>query len=468
MLTFIKPRRKYKRIIFLIQYTWEKKSCIYTEKFYSWLVYYSGAAQREPALKLAAVAVDCIGIKVVLPPSVQDCKLLLIITHLCCIEVRMILETYSHDKVVEKAEVLCSCYQILEHVIGHMTSAPSLLLDDKQILQLHTAMLGAFNAVVGFLHESAESSPLDTSSAKMPEPVVIATVRVLGAWLAEETSALKKEIYQILPYLILICKIQILLSQVSTHTRERNKERKVQFDISEELDSCSLDSKCENIPSENLSDSTHSCTSETESRNVNSSVGNNDIDKKLHEATDHNTDMKNSHQGKEVGDRLTNSESNSHDGTNSVPSSHGNTNCVSSSHGNTNSVSSSHGNTNSVPSSHGNANFVSSNGLQTNSLSSNVDVIRLLLPGLCHLSAEDEPRKILLENQAHELLNQYFKSAVSLVLESPHDTITKSSVELLCGIFLNITVQEPILVSQDLSFHNITGIIMEACPVIGN
>ena len=41
-----------------------------------------------------------------------------------------------------------------------------------------------------------------------------------------------------------------------------------------------------------------------------------------------------------------------------------------------------------------------------------VDVLRFLLPGLCHLSAEDEPRKILLKSKAHELLAGYFKESV--------------------------------------------------------
>ena len=36
------------------------------------------------------------------------------------------------------------------------------------------------------------------------------------------------------------------------------------------------------------------------------------------------------------------------------------------------------------------------------------DLLRLLLPALCHLTAEDEPRKILRENKGLELLLEYF------------------------------------------------------------
>lgn len=81
---------------------------------------------------------------------------------------------------MEKAEVLCSCYQVLEHVIGHMTSAPSLQLDDKQILQLHTAMLGAFNAVVCFLKESSEKFPMDVSLNKVIHKFTISQNREIS------------------------------------------------------------------------------------------------------------------------------------------------------------------------------------------------------------------------------------------------------------------------------------------------
>lgn len=42
-----------------------------------------------------------------------------------------------------------------------MTTAPSLMLDDQQVLQLHAAMTGAFNAVILFLKELSESETFE-------------------------------------------------------------------------------------------------------------------------------------------------------------------------------------------------------------------------------------------------------------------------------------------------------------------
>lgn len=63
-------------------------------------------------------------------------------------------------QVCEKADLLCACYHLLENIIIYLTTSPSLLLDEKQILQLHSAMLGAFHSIIFFLKElSDENNP---------------------------------------------------------------------------------------------------------------------------------------------------------------------------------------------------------------------------------------------------------------------------------------------------------------------
>lgn len=42
---------------------------------------------------------------------------------------------------------------------------------------------------------------------KMEDPFIFASVRVLGSWLAEETSSLKQEICDLLPFLIQYAKV---------------------------------------------------------------------------------------------------------------------------------------------------------------------------------------------------------------------------------------------------------------------
>merc|ERR1712150_89100 len=101
----------------------------------------------------------------------------------------------------ETGGLLSSLYLILENIINYLTTGPSLKLDDRQVQQLHSAMVGAFKAVIFFLSEVATNH-----KEKSQHPVVAASVRVLGAWMAEETTALSADVYQILPFLIKVGK----------------------------------------------------------------------------------------------------------------------------------------------------------------------------------------------------------------------------------------------------------------------
>jgi hypothetical protein len=39
----------------------------------------------------------------------------------------------------------------MENVINHLTSGATIDIDDRQVMQLHCAMVGAFGAVINFL-----------------------------------------------------------------------------------------------------------------------------------------------------------------------------------------------------------------------------------------------------------------------------------------------------------------------------
>lgn len=70
------------------------------------------------------------------------------------------------SKANNKGRLLSSCYTFLENIINHLTSGPSLDLDDRQVMQLHSAMVGAFGAVIHFLKRVAEDTKVQVKCYK--------------------------------------------------------------------------------------------------------------------------------------------------------------------------------------------------------------------------------------------------------------------------------------------------------------
>ncbi|XP_035682705.1 neurochondrin-like [Branchiostoma floridae] len=150
--------------------------------------------QRNPALELASLMLDHLGIEWAMSCNV---KFVLLLVNLACVEVRMVLEDPDIKQVFLKSSLMSACYNILESAIMFASVTPDLPLDPKQIEQFVESLQGAYVGVTFFLAQVAQQ-PQDTWS----HPLVTASVRVLGAWLAEETSALREEVYRILPFLI--------------------------------------------------------------------------------------------------------------------------------------------------------------------------------------------------------------------------------------------------------------------------
>lgn len=55
-----------------------------------------------------------------------------------------------------------------------------------------------------FLHSLIflETAPCNANLSRLPRYFVCATVRVLGAWLAEETLAMREDVCQVLPFVV--------------------------------------------------------------------------------------------------------------------------------------------------------------------------------------------------------------------------------------------------------------------------
>ena len=72
------------------------------------------------------------------------------------------------------------------------------VMSEEDMLQLHSAFTEVFRSITDFL--LSLPPPLPTSN-----PLIIAFVRVLGAWLAEESISLTSELYELLPRLLVMC-----------------------------------------------------------------------------------------------------------------------------------------------------------------------------------------------------------------------------------------------------------------------
>ena len=80
------------------------------------------------------------------------------------------------------------------------------LLSQGDLSQLHTTLTEAFTCVIHILQTMKESfSSAASTAGESVESLTTAAVRVLGAWLAEETLALSSDVYRLLPFLLELC-----------------------------------------------------------------------------------------------------------------------------------------------------------------------------------------------------------------------------------------------------------------------
>ncbi|CAJ0927670.1 unnamed protein product [Ranitomeya imitator] len=94
---------------------------------------------------------------------------------------------------------------------------------------------------------------------------------------------------------------------------------------------------------------------------------------------------------------------------------------------------------------------------------------RFLLPALCHLSAEEAPRKILISEGVPALLCEYyqqkweiFSTEQDLAAERKYEV--QLSLQSCCGVFLNLVVTEPSLVCQESCFVSLLKLLMQSLP----
>lgn len=159
-----------------------------------------GKNQRDPALKLAAATLEILGVEWALLDEEKPKVFFLLLVQLSSIEVRMQLEGKQLKSVIGNADLVTACFTLLEISLTYITS-DQLDLEQKEKQSLYTALKGAFAAVIGLLSSISKTKELTDIKERL---FVCAMVRVLAAWLAQETSAMRPQVYAVLPYILTV------------------------------------------------------------------------------------------------------------------------------------------------------------------------------------------------------------------------------------------------------------------------
>ena len=115
------------------------------------------------------------------------------------------------DFQTEPPAIVIPCFSILESVIVLMANQEEVehgtkMIDEETLLQLHTTLMESLSFIVKSLktHEDQVSGELSGSMNLYPG-YLTAAVRLLGAWLAEDSLSLSDEIFSIIPFLLRLC-----------------------------------------------------------------------------------------------------------------------------------------------------------------------------------------------------------------------------------------------------------------------
>lgn len=182
-----------------------------------------GHAQREPLLKLCSAITEKLGVSWALnnvnnnvnyvdSSLERSQRLFFLLVQLSSIEVRMILEDFqSFEEVIQKSELASACFVILEHAMKFLIEDDGQTVKSTSQIQLYASITDAMRAVLGIINAVGQRfNSLEIDNLRnLESDFMLAVVRVLGAWLAEETMALREEVHQVLPFLFQLCKSKL-------------------------------------------------------------------------------------------------------------------------------------------------------------------------------------------------------------------------------------------------------------------
>lgn len=93
------------------------------------------------------------------------------------------------------------------------------------------------------------------------------------------------------------------------------------------------------------------------------------------------------------------------------------------------------------------------------------EVMRWLMAPLCHLSADNLTRQVLMKEGVPELLMVYFKKQWQSIMESKSSGVTLTTI---CGVLLNIVVMEPNHVTSEILYFDLFRFLHSALPKLSS
>jgi hypothetical protein len=135
-------------------------------------------------------------------PSIKQSSMLTFVADLMNIEVKIIMDNINECN----QRLLTSCFSVLESIITLMAASSQLIEDGKtsliteaHLIQLHTIIMEAIATVTGYITEMSVGGASN-------DWLLLPSVRLLGAWIAEDSLSLMSEVCQVMPYLLKMCR----------------------------------------------------------------------------------------------------------------------------------------------------------------------------------------------------------------------------------------------------------------------
>ncbi|XP_043484690.1 neurochondrin homolog [Leptopilina heterotoma] len=159
-----------------------------------------GKNQRDPALKLSSVMLEILGVDWAVAYDEKEKLYILPLIQLAAIEVRLQLEGKQLKAVVAKADLLVACFTVLEISLNYITN-DQLDLEQNEKQALYTSLKAVFSAVLSLLVAVSKMKEIKDIKEKV---FICALIRVLAAWMAQETSSMRSQVFAVLPYVLTV------------------------------------------------------------------------------------------------------------------------------------------------------------------------------------------------------------------------------------------------------------------------